>query len=101
MAPTQFSQAMQSIKDYGLHSVDAAIVAQHLKFPNFNEPIPSDIARVFNNLMHIVTMLILCIIILFLEYKLVIPSMDSQIHQSKMAKEHCSPQSYGPSSLHS
>jgi hypothetical protein len=70
LAPAQFSQAMQSLKDYGLHIVDAADIAHHLKFANFSVPIPWDIAQVFNNPMHIVTIVISCIIILFLVYKL-------------------------------
>ncbi len=61
---------MQSLKDYGLHILDAANIAHHLKFPNFNKPSPWDIAQVFNNPMHIVAIEISCVIILFLVYKL-------------------------------
>jgi len=82
LAPTQFSQAMQSLKDYGLHIVDAADIAHHLKFANFNEPIPWDIAQVFNNPMHIVTIVISCIIIIFLVYKI----FQAWIHKFLKAK---------------
>ena len=55
LAPNQFSQAMQSLNDYGLHIVDAADIAHHLKFENFNEPIPLSISNLFTNPMYIVT----------------------------------------------
>jgi hypothetical protein len=73
---------MQSLKDYGLHIVDAAYIAHHLKFANFNEPIPWDIAQVFNNPMHIVTVVISFIIIQFLVYKL----FQAWIHKFLKAK---------------
>jgi len=43
LEPQQFSKAMQSLNDYGLHIVDTADIAHHLKFKNFNEPIPTSI----------------------------------------------------------
>ncbi len=30
LAPSQFSQAIQSLKDYGIHIVDAADIAHHV-----------------------------------------------------------------------
>jgi len=41
LEPQQFLQAMQSLNDYGLHIVDAAVIAHHLKFENFNDPTPT------------------------------------------------------------
>ncbi len=48
----QFSKAMQSLNDNGPHIVDAADIAHHLKFENFNEPIPTSITDLFTNRMH-------------------------------------------------
>jgi hypothetical protein len=70
LAPTQFSQAMQSLQDFGLHIVDAADIAHHLKFANFNEPIPFEIAQLFKNPMHYVTIVLSTIIIIYFVYKL-------------------------------
>ena len=82
LAPSQFSQAMQSLKDYGLHIVDAADIAHHLKFANFNEPIPFDIAQVFSNPMHYVTIVLSAIIILYFLYKI----FQNYIHKQLKAK---------------
>jgi len=66
LEPQQFSQAMQSLNDYGLHIVDAADIAHHLKFENFNDPITD----LFTNLMHSITLILIGIFILHLCYKL-------------------------------
>jgi hypothetical protein len=70
LAPSQFSQAMQSLRDFGLHIVDAADIAHYLKFNNFNQPVPFEISSIFYNPMHIVTVVISIIIIIYLMYKL-------------------------------
>ncbi len=61
---------MQSLNDYGLHIVDAADIAHHLKFENFNDPIPTSITDLFTNLMHSISLVFFAIVILFLCYKL-------------------------------
>ncbi len=61
---------MQSLNDYGLHIVDAADIAHHLKFEKFNDPIPTSITDLFTNLMHSITLILICIFILYLCYKL-------------------------------
>ena len=85
LAPTQFSQAMQSLQDYGLHIVDAADIAHHLKFSNFNEPIPFEIAQLFNNPMHYVTIILSGIMIVYFVYKLFQKYLLSKI-KSKLPK---------------
>ena len=70
LEPQQFSLAMQSLNDYGLHIVDAADIAHHLKFENFNEPVPLSISNLFSNPMHTVTIVLASIMILCLLYKL-------------------------------
>jgi hypothetical protein len=50
--------------------VDAADIAHHLKFANFNEPIPFEIAQLFKNPMHYVTIILSGIIIFYFVYKL-------------------------------
>jgi len=82
LAPSQFSQAMQSLRDFGLHIVDAADIAHHLKFNNFNEPIPFEISSIFYNPMHIVTVVISIIIIVYFMYKL----CQSYIHKFLKSK---------------
>ena len=66
----QFSKAMQSLQDYGLHIVDAADIAHHLKFSNFNQPIPQDIAAIFSNPFHSVTVIIAIIICVLVVYSM-------------------------------
>jgi hypothetical protein len=61
---------MQSLNDYGLHIVDAADIAHHLKFENFNDPIPTSITDLFSNPMHSITLILIGIFILYLCYKL-------------------------------
>ena len=65
----KFSAALQSLQDYGLHVVDAADIAHHLKFNSFTDDIPSDItslfSKPFNILSIILTLLIIIIIIVF------------------------------------
>ena len=61
---------MQSLQDFWLHIVDAADIAHHLKFANFNEPIPFEIAQLFKNPMHYVTIILSGIIISYFVYKL-------------------------------
>ena len=61
---------MQSLNDYGLHIVDAADIAHHLKFENFNEPIPLSISNLLTNPMHIVTIVISSFMILYCIYRL-------------------------------
>ena len=41
----QFSAALQSLPDYGLHVLEAADIAHHLKFETFNDPIPASIIK--------------------------------------------------------
>ena len=55
---------------HGLHIVDAADIANHLKFENFNEPVPFAISNLFSNPMHIVTIVFASIMILYFVYKL-------------------------------
>ena len=45
----QFSAALQSLHDYGLHIVKAADIAHHLKLDSFNDAIQSDITNLFSN----------------------------------------------------
>ena len=82
LAPTQFSQAMQSLKDYGLHIVDAADIAHHLKFANFDGPVPFEISQLFSNPMHYITIIIAIIIIVYFAYKL----FQNFIHKTLKAK---------------
>ena len=70
LAPHQFSQAMQSLNDYGLHIVDAVDIAHHLKFENFNEPVPLSISNLFSNPMHTVTIVLASIMVLCVLYKI-------------------------------
>ena len=63
MEPHQFSEAMQALQDFGLHIVDAADIAHHLKFVNFSDPTPKDIASMFSNPLHYITMFIVFIMI--------------------------------------
>jgi hypothetical protein len=70
LAPNQFSQAMQSLNDYGLHIVDAADIAHHLKFENFNEPIPLSISNLFSNPMHIIILVVSSIMLIYFVYRL-------------------------------
>jgi len=72
LAPNQFSSAMQSLRDYGLHIVDAADIAHHLKFNNFNDPAPKSISDLFDNPLHFVTIAIgflVLIIVLYFGYQ--------------------------------
>ena len=64
LAPNQFSDAMQSLQNYGLHIVDAANIAHHLKFANFNEPTPKSILDLFDNPLHYVSVIIAFIIVI-------------------------------------
>ena len=82
LAPTQFSQAMQSLKDYGLHIVDAADIAHHLKFANFDGPVPFEISQLFSNPMHYITIIVAIIIIVYFAYKL----FQNFIHKTLKAK---------------
>ena len=82
LEPTQFSQAMQSLQDYGLHIVDASDIAHHLKFSNFNEPIPFEIAQLFNNPMHYVTIILSGIMIVYFVYKI----FQNYLHKYLKAK---------------
>jgi hypothetical protein len=82
LAPTQFSEAMQSLQDYGLHIVDASDIAHHLKFSNFNEPIPFEISQMFNNPMHYATIVLSAIIIIYFVYKL----FQNYLHRQLKAK---------------
>jgi hypothetical protein len=68
MEPHQFSQAMQALQEFGLHIVDAADIAHHLKFVNFNDPTPTDITAIVQNPMHIVTICIVFIMICAIVY---------------------------------
>ena len=61
---------MQSLKDYCLHIVFASDIAHHLKFSNCNEPISFQIAQLFTNPMHYVTLVLSGIIIVYFAYKL-------------------------------
>jgi len=61
---------MQSLNDYGLHIVYNADIAHHLKFENFNDPIPTSITDLFTNPMHSITLIFFAIFILYLCYKL-------------------------------
>jgi hypothetical protein len=61
---------MQLLNDYGLHIGDAANNAHHLKFENFNDPIPTSITDLFSNPMHSITLVFFGIFILYLCYKL-------------------------------
>jgi hypothetical protein len=70
LQPQQFSKAIQLLNDYRLHIVDAADIAHHFKFENFNEPIPTSITDLFSNPMHSITLVFFGIVILFLCYKL-------------------------------
>jgi len=70
LEPQQFSQAMQYLNDYGLHIVDAADIAHHLRFENFNEPISTSITDLFTNWMHSISLVLFGVVILFLCYKL-------------------------------
>ena len=70
LEPQQFSQAMPSLNDYGLHIVDAADIAHHHKFENFNEPVPLSISNLFSNPIHIVTIVFASIMILYFLYQL-------------------------------
>ena len=70
LEPQQFSLAMQSLNDYGLHIVDAADIAHHLKFENFNEPVPFSISNLFSNPMHMVTIVLASLAILYVLYQI-------------------------------
>ena len=70
MEPHQFSQAMQSLNDYGLHIVDAADIAHHLKFENFNDPVPLTISNMFSNPLHYVTIAFATMALIFFVYKI-------------------------------
>jgi len=69
LQPQQFSKAIQSLNHYGLHIVDAADITHHLKFENFNDPVPTSITDLFSNPMHSITLIFLGIFILYLCYK--------------------------------
>ena len=73
---------MQSLQDYGLHIVDASNIAYRLKFSNFNEPIPFEMAQLFNNPMHYVTIVLLGIMIVYFVYK----GFQNWIHKELKAK---------------
>ena len=45
----QFSTALQSLHEYGLHVVEASDIAHHLKFANFNVDTPDQITALFTN----------------------------------------------------
>jgi len=70
MEPHQFSQAMQSLNDYGLHIVDAADIAHHLKFENFNDPVPLTISNMFSNPLHYVTIAFASMALIFFVFKI-------------------------------
>ena len=93
LAPMQFSEAMQSLQDYGLHIVDASNIAHHLKFSNFNVPIPFEISQMFNNPMHYAAIVLSAIIITLFMYKL----FQTCIHRYLKAKLPTSIASYIPS----
>jgi hypothetical protein len=96
LEPQQFSKAMQSLNDYGLHIVDAADIAHHLKFENFNDPIPTSITDLFTNPMHSISLVFFAIAILFLCYKLY-KLYRKKIHE-KLNPSHfnCSAHSFSP-----
>jgi hypothetical protein len=83
MEPHQFSQAMQSLQEYGLHIVDAADIAHHLKFANFNDPTPQSISDHFRNPLHYVTMAVVGImicVILYIIYTRYTHSIQTKLH---------------------
>jgi len=65
LQPQQFSKAIQSLNDYGLHIVDAADIAHRLRFENFNDRVPTSITDLFSNPMHSITLIFLGIFILY------------------------------------
>ena len=76
LAPTQFSQAMQSLQDYGLHIVDTSDIAHHLKFSNFR----------YHDCVFCVQTL---------------SKLYSQATQGQAACQHCRTYSFGSSGLYS
>jgi hypothetical protein len=66
----EFAYALQSLRDYGLHVVDAADIAHHLKFSNFQDSIPSDITNLMTNPFNYMTTIIVFIIIGIILYVL-------------------------------
>ena len=62
----QFSAALQSLQDDGLHVVDAADIAHHLKFNAFTDAIPSDITTLFTNPFNILSIILTLLIIIIL-----------------------------------
>ena len=68
MEPHQFSQAMQALQDFGLHIVDAADIAHHLKFANFSDPTPKSISDLFVNPLHYVNIVVILFMICTVSY---------------------------------
>jgi hypothetical protein len=68
MEPHQFSQAMQALQDFGLHIVDAADIAHHLKFANFSDPTPKSISDLFVNPLHYVNVIVILFMICAIIY---------------------------------
>ena len=59
--------------------MEASNIARHLKFSNFNEPIPFEIAQLFTNPMHYVTIVLLGIMIIYFVYKIFQNYIDEQL----------------------
>ena len=65
----QFSAALQSLHNFGLHVVEAAYIAHHFKFESFNDPTPANITKMFSNPFNILSIILtLTIIILILTF---------------------------------
>jgi hypothetical protein len=95
LAPSQFSEAMQSLRDYGLHIVDAADIAHHLKFANFNDPTPKNISELFANPLHYLSIIVVFIVIVISTY-LIYQNCKPRIHEQLKATLPASVAAYIP-----
>jgi hypothetical protein len=68
----QFSTALQSLHEYGLHVVESSDIAHHLKFANFDMDIPDRITSMFTNPFNYVSIILVLVgisLALYFAYK--------------------------------
>ena len=71
MEKGQFSEALQSLHDYGQHIVAAADIVHQLKFKDYKDNLPSDITSMATNPFHYLTTILVLVgiaIVIYIVY---------------------------------
>ena len=61
MQPGEFSEALQSLHEYGQHIVAAADIVHQLKFKDYKDNLPTDLSNMASNPFHYVTVILVLI----------------------------------------